>query len=54
MDMLLPTTLGQEVYYQDLIEVIIVGMKCMYTWVVCCAVFKGYNIGELLGGTVHV
>lgn len=26
----------------------------MHTWVVCCAVFKGYNIGELLGGTVHV
>lgn len=32
----------------------IVGMKCMHTWVVCRAVFKGYNIGELLGGTVHV
>lgn len=26
----------------------------MHTWVVCRAVFKGYNIGELLGGTVHV
>lgn len=26
----------------------------MHTWVVCGAVFKGYNIGELLGGTVHV
>lgn len=23
----------------------------MHTWVVCRAVFKGYNIGELLGGT---
>lgn len=54
MDMLLATTFGWEVDYQDLIKVIIVGMKCMHTWVVCRAVFKGYNIGELLGGTVHV
>lgn len=52
--LLLLTTFAWEVYYQDLIKVIIVGMKCMYTWPVCHAVFKGYNIGELLGGTVHV
>lgn len=41
MDMLLPTTFEWQVYYQDLIEVIIVGMKCMHTWVLCRAVFKG-------------
>lgn len=49
MDMLLATTFGWEVYHQDLIKVIIVGMECIRR-----AVFKGYNIGELLGGIVHV